>query len=408
MMLHYLNSNDGIHEERGGNMDFALDDIQEEFKNTSHKFFEEKCTVENLRKFEASENKFSPELYKELAEMGFLGLVIPEEYGGFGGRLMDLSIVVEEAGRAALPSPFLPTITYGALPILKYGSEEQKNELLPLIVEGNLIFSGAISESQAHYDLKYVTAYAEKNKAGEYSLSGTKLFVPYADSAQYLLTLARTSEVTSNGSEGLSLFLVNRDQPGIKTTPMDAIGTDGLFEVTFENAALNEADMLGQVGQGLELTDHIIQTAVALQCIEMEGVLRRALEVTNEYVKDRMQFGRPIGSFQSVQHRLGDMFTVVEGGSLAAYQAIWRLEEGIPADNEVAIAKSWLGKEGQQVLTGAHQLHGGMGIDMDYPLQFCFRRFKSMQLNLGPASLHLKKIGKSLSSQEQAAKIHSS
>lgn len=407
-MLPCLNSNGRIHEERGVSMDFALDEIQEEFKNTSQKFFEEKCTVADLRKFEASKNKFSSELYKELADMGFLGLVIPEKYGGFDGRLMDLAIVVEEAGRATLPSPFLSTISYGVLPILQYGTEEQKQQLLPLIAEGNLMVSDALSESQAHYDLKNVTAYAEKNSGGEYSLSGTKLFVPYASSSQYLLTLAKTSEVTGDDGEGLSLFLVKRDQRGIKTTPLDAIGTEGLFEVAFENVTLSDSDMLGQEGQGLALTEQILQTATALQCIEMTGLLRRTLDVTSEYVKDRMQFGRPIGSFQSVQHRLGDMYTVVEGGSLVAYHAIWRLDEGLPAENEVAIAKSWLGKEGHQVLTGAHQLHGGMGIDMDYPLQFCFRRFKSMQLNLGSAPNHLKQIGKTLSSTEEKTKIHSS
>src|SRR5699024_2884377 len=233
-------------------------------KNTSQKFFEEKCTVADLRKFEASKNKFSSELYKELADMGFLGLVIPEKYGGFDGRLMDLAIVVEEAGRATLPSPFLSTITYGVLPILQYGTEEQKQELLPLIAEGNLMVSDALSESQAHYDLKNVTTYAEKNSGGGYSLSGTKLFVPYASSAQYLLTLAKTPK-------GLSLFLVKGDQNGIKTTPLNSIGTEGLFEVAFENVTLSDSDMLGQEGQGLELTEYILQTATALQCVEMTG-----------------------------------------------------------------------------------------------------------------------------------------
>lgn len=389
-------------------MDFALDEMQEEFKGTSRKFFEEKCSVANLREMEASEKNFSSELYKELAEMGFLGLIIPEKYGGFGGRLTDLAIIVEEAGRATLPSPFLSTITNGALPVLQYGTEEQKKELLPPIADGTLMMSGALSESQAHYDLKRVASYAEKNQAGGYSLTGTKLFVPYASTAQYLLTLARTSEIANSEEEGLTLFLVKGDKNGVTTTPMDAIGSDGLCEVNFENVTLSDSDVLGQVDQGLDVAESITQMATALQCVELAGVLRKALDVTSDYVKDRMQFGRPIGSFQSVQHRLADMFTVVEGGGLVAYQAIWRLSEGLSVENEIAIAKSWLGKEGQQVLTGAHQLHGGMGLDMDYPLQFCFRRFKGMQLNLGTAPYHLKQIGKSLSPNEKMAKAPSS
>lgn len=386
-------------------MNFELDELQEEFKQTANKFFKEKCTVENLHAFEASEANFSIELYNELAEMGFLGLVIPEEYGGFGGRLMDLAIIVEEAGKAMLPSPFIPTIIYGALPVLNNGTEEQKRNFLPPIADGSLMVSNALLEPHAQYELKNISAKAEMKREGEYSLSGSKSFVPYASSAQYLLTLARTS-VGTQDKEGLSLFLLNAEESGIHTTELGSIGTDALFEVIFENVTVTDADMLGQEGQGLKLAEQILQTATAVQSVEIAGLLRRVLNVTAEYVKDRMQFGRPIGSFQSVQHRMGDMLTAVEGGNLAAYRAIWKLQEGSSSKNEIAIAKAWLCKEGQPVLIGAHQLHGGMGIDMDYPLQFCFRRFKEMQVTLGSAPVHLKKIGHTLFRDETIVEGH--
>lgn len=379
-------------------MEFALNEIQEEFKNIAHKFFKEKCTVSELRKFETSEESYSPALYKEIAELGFLGLIIPEEYGGAGGSLMDLALVAEEAGWASLPAPFLSTIVYGVIPLLESGSEAHKQELLPQIANGELIFSGAFSEPQAHYDLRYVTTSAKK-KGDEYSLSGKKLFVPFAKSADYLLTLARTSNNREGTSEGLSLFLVKSGQPGTRSIPLPSIGPDRLYEVEFQDVSLSDENVLGDVNNGWSLSQKTIQMATAIQCVEMAGVLRRALEVTNEYVKERKQFNRAIGSYQSVQHRLSDMFTIVEGGRLAAYQAVWRLEAGLPAEREVAIAKAWLCKEGQNVLTGAHQLHGGMGIDLDYPLQFCFRRFKSLQLNLGTAPVHLKKISQSIGKQ---------
>lgn len=377
-------------------MDFSLTDTQEVFKSTAQKFFKEKCTTLALTKYEQSEKKYSPELYKEIAELGFLGLIIPEKYDGVGGNLMDLAIVVEEAGYAALPAPFFSTIAYGILPILDAGTEAQKSELLPQIAKGELIFTGAFSESHAHYDLKHINTTAANN-----TLSGQKLFVPYASSADYFLTLARTSENSQSSSEGLSLYLINGKQSGIKTTPLRSIGTDELFEVNFENVSLSDSDRLGAENEGWSLTKKTLETATALQCVEMVGLLRRALEVTNEYVKERKQFNVPIGSFQSVQHRLSDMFTIVEGGKLAAYQAIWRLSEGLSAEKEIAIAKAWLCKEGQRVMTGAFQLHGGMGIDMDYPLQFCFRRFKSMQLNLGPTPIQLDKIGNLLAESSQ-------
>lgn len=376
-------------------MEFSLSDTQEMFKSTAQKFFKEKCTVPALRAFEASETSYSPAFYKEISDLGFLGLIIPEEYGGAGGNLMDLALVVEEAGWAAFPAPFLSTIAYGVIPLLDGGTEAQKRELLPLISEGKLIFTGALSEPHAHYDLKFVRTSAEKD-ARDYSLSGTKLFVPFASSAHYLLTLAKTEKALEASPEGLSLFLVKGGQTAVRSTPLPSIGSDGLYEVEFQGVALSDADLLGEVNKGWSLTQKILQMATALQCVEMTGLLQRAVDVTNDYVKERFQFGRAIGSYQSVQHRLADMLTIVEGGRLAAYQAIWRLEQGLSAEREVAIAKAWLSKQGLSVLTGAHQLHGGMGIDMDYPLQFCFRRFKSMELNLGSSNVHLEQIGKSL------------
>lgn len=376
-------------------MDFALNEVQQVFKSTANKFFKEKCTVKALRDAEESEYSYSSSFYKEIADMGFLGLMIPEEYGGAGGSLMDVALVVEEAGAALFSSPYAATLAYGVIPILKFGREEQKRKLLPKIAEGKIIVTSAFAEPQAHYDFSYITTSAREEK-GTYTLTGKKMFVPYAPNADYFLTLVRTRESASASSEGLSLFLVKTNQAGIQINILPTIGSDELYEVDFEGVTVTDEDLLGSINGGWELVQNTIELATALQCIELTGLLHRATQVTNEYVKERHQFKRPIGSFQSVQHRLADMYTIVEGGRLAAYHAISKLDEGFSAKTEVAIAKAFICKEGQKVLVGAHQLHGGMGIDMDYPLQFCFRRFKTMQLNLGPTQVHLKTVAKSL------------
>ncbi|WP_050616114.1 acyl-CoA dehydrogenase family protein [Bacillus testis] len=381
-------------------MEFSLNDIQEEFKSTAGKFFAQKCSVAELRAMENSEMHYSPSLYKELADLGFLGLAIPEEYGGMEGSMLDLAIIVEEAGWASLPSPFVPTLSYGILPLLQFGTEMQKKELLPLAGEGKITFTGGFSEQQAHYDMRYITAKAERN-GDSFVLSGNKLFVPFAATADYMLTLARTESNRGTGEEGLTLFLIDMKREGITVTETPSIGPDGLHEVQFNQVMVSEADVIGTVNGGWEASQQVLQMATALNCIEMAGVLRRAVEVTSDYVKERIQFGRPIGSFQSVQHRLADMYTIVEGGKMAAYQAIWRLGEGLTAAREISIAKAYLSKEGQQVLVGAHQLHGGMGLDMDYPLQFCFRRFKNLQLSLGTPSVHLATISQSMASVKE-------
>lgn len=376
-------------------MDFELTEIQTMFKDTAKNFFEKKVTVEALRKFEASDSKYSEELYKELADLGFLGLIIPEKYGGFDGSMMDLAIVVEEVGYSALPTPFLSTIAYGIIPLLKFGTEEQKSEFLPKIASGDITISGAMSEPTVHYDLKHVAATG--TKSGEnYAISGTKAFVPFAEAADYLLTVVRTVEGTDATEDGLSLILVKNDQESIKTREIPVIGTNRLDEVEFKNATGEAANVIGEVDNAWEVLQEIQQIATAIQSVEMSGLLRRALEVTNSYVKERHQFDRAIGTYQSVQHRLADMLTVVEGGQLMSLQTMWRLSENLPIEDEVSRTKAYLSKEGQQVLQGAHQLHGGMGIDMDYPLQFCYRRFKSMQLNLGGEAVHLNKIADKL------------
>lgn len=386
-------------------MDFSMTEIQEVFKSTAKKFFDEKCTTSALAEFEKSENQYSPSFYKELADLGFLGLVVPEEYGGIDGDLMDLSIIVEEAGKAMFSAPFISSLVTGVLPILNFGTKEQKKKLLPQIIEGQSIVTGALVESQAHYDLSYVKAQAIKNGDG-YMLNGTKLFVKFAQSADYFLTLARTDSKEEGSKEGLSLFLVKNDAT-IKKQALQSIGSDSLFEVEFQNLQLKKTDLLGIENEGWAAVDKINQLATALQCVEMAGLLRRALDLTSNYVKERTQFNRPIGSFQSVQHRLADIYTIVEGGQLAALQAVWRLNEGLSAEKEIAVAKAWLCKEGQKVLVGTHQLHGGMGIDMDYPLQFAFRRFKSMEVELGSAPIQLKKIASTFKTNKVAEVIHS-
>lgn len=386
-------------------MDFSLTETQEIFKSTAKKFFEQKCTVEALQAFENEEDRYSESLYKELADLGFLGLVIPEKYGGFDGSLMDLALVLEEAGYATLPSPFLSTLSFGVFPILKYGTEEQKKKLLPAMASGEITITGALSEGHVHYDLKNVQSVAEKVDGG-YVLNGTKAFVPFARSSQHMLTLARVKGQKGTKEE-LIIFLVETNKKDIAIDPLKSIGPGSLYEVSFNDTFVSNENIVGDLHYSLEVTKDILQQATALQCVKMVGVLRKALELTSSYVKERKQFNVPIGSFQSVKHRLADMYTIVEGGYLATFQSISLLEENLDADKKIATAKAWLSKEGQKVLVGAHQLHGGMGVEVDYPLQFCFRHFKHMQLTLGTAPYHLQQIGKNLAAEKEVNVIRS-
>lgn len=388
-------------------MDFHLNDIQKEFKQTARKFFKEKCGVEELRAFEENPHHYSEKLYNELVELGFVGLVVPEEYGGFGGEFLDLALVMEEAGWSLFQGPFLSTIVSGVVPVLAHGTDEQKSTLLAAFANGTSKASYAIAEPQAHYKIEHLALDAAP--AGDkYVLNGTKLFVPFAKSVDKLFVVARTNQAAIGTEEGLTVFLVDTASQGIEVKDIPTISSDGLCEVRFNQVEVSADQIIGEVGNGFNVASEMITFATALKSVEMTGVLSRAVEITADYVKERHQFNVPIGSFQSVQHRMSDMFTIVEGGRLAAFHAFSRLVEGKEARNEVAIAKAWLSLEGQKVVTGAHQLHGGMGIDYDYPLQFCYRRFKGQQLEFGTSEIHLRNLGEWLSVKpEEPSKVSS-
>lgn len=388
-------------------MDFHLNDIQKEFKQTARKFFKEKCGVEALRSFEENPHHYSETLYNELVELGFVGLVVPEEYGGFGGEFLDLALVIEEAGWALFQGPFLSTIVSGVLPILAHGTDHQKENLLSAFANGTSKASYAIAEPQAHYKIEHLTLDAATSE-DKFVLNGTKLFVPFGKSVDKLFVVARTNQKEIGTEEGLTVFLVDTTSPGIEVLDIPTISADGLCEVRFNQVEVSADQIVGEVGNGFDVASEMITFATALKSVEMTGVLSRAIDITADYVKERHQFNVPIGSFQAVQHRMSDMFTIVEGGRLAAFHAFSKLIEGKEAKNEVAIAKAWLSQEGQKVVTGAHQLHGGMGIDYDYPLQFCYRRFKGQQLEFGPSEIHLRNLGEWLSIKaEEPSKVSS-
>ncbi|MFC2058472.1 acyl-CoA dehydrogenase family protein, partial [Chloroflexota bacterium] len=315
---------------------------------------------------------------------------LPEKYGGFGGSLIDLGVLFEEFGRAACPSPIFSTIALGALPILEAGSEDQQKQFLPKIAAGELILTLALTEPEADYDPRFITTRAFPEQSG-FTITGTKLFVQNAHIANHILVVARTKEAHTNG-EGMTVFIVDGQASGIGLTPLITIASDKQFEMVLDKVSVPGSGILGSLDKGWPLVESTLRRATALQCAEIVGIAEQALDMATKYVQTRIQFERPIGSFQAVQHRLADMLIDVEGARWTAYQALWRINEGLPAAREVAIAKAWSGDASQRVAFGAQQVHGGLGFDMDYDLQFYFRRAKALELNLGATPFHKKAL----------------
>jgi len=367
-------------------MDFNLTSEQELLKKEVRHFLDTECPKKGVRELEDSELGYSPEIWKKMAELGWLGLILPEEYGGVGGNLLDLAVFFEEVGAAVFPSPLFSTLVFGVLPVLEGGSEEQKSRLLPKVADGEMFLTMALTEPEADYQPEFLSTTANREGDG-YAINGTKLFVQNAHIADYMLVVARTGAVKSDGS-GITVFLVPKKAEGSGVTPLITASGSKQSEVVFDKAPVSHGDVLGDIDQGWPLVESTLARATAIQCVETVGVMQKALSMTAEYTSTRIQFGKPIGSFQAVQHRLADMLLDVEGARWTSYQAVSRLSKGLPAAREVAIAKAWTSDACQRVAYGAQHLHGGIGMDLDYDLHFYFRWAKSMELNLGTAPYH--------------------
>lgn len=367
-------------------MDFTLSEEQEMLKKMARDFLTDKCPKTLVKEMEGDEKGYSPELWQEMVGLGWMGLVFPEEYGGSGMSFLDLSILLEEMGRACLPGPFFSTVVLGGLPILEAGNDEQKRKYLTKIASGEAIFTLALTEANAQYGAGSIAVKASADKDG-YIISGTKLFVPDAHIADYLLCVARTDE-RSEAENGITVFIVDARSPGISYTLLKTMAGDKLCEVVFDRVKVPEENILGQLNQGWEVAQKVIQQAAVAKCCAMVGAMQQMLEMTVGYAKERVQYDHPIGSLQVIQHYCANMATDVEGSRFSTYQAAWMLSEGLPSRKEVAIAKAWLSEASERVIALAHQIHGAIGCTIDHDLQYYTRRAKAVQLSYGDADFY--------------------
>jgi alkylation response protein AidB-like acyl-CoA dehydrogenase len=372
-------------------MKLALTEEQEMLAKTARDFLTDKCTKTFVRQMEESETGYSTELWREMAELGWIGLVVPGKYGGGDMSFLDLAVLLEEMGRACLPGPFFSQVVLAGLPILDIGSEEQKQEYLPKLIRGEKIFTLALSEPGYHgYDASAVTVEAALH-GDSYVINGTKLFVPDAHIADYLLSVTRTKP-----EDGISIFLVDARSPTVRYTVPKTIAGDKLCEVVFDHTAVAQANILGRLNQGWDPVQRMIERAAVGKCCEMVGNIQRVLEMTVDYAKERKQFGRPIGSFQVIQHYCADMATDVDAARLGTYQAAWMLSEGLPCTKEVAIAKAWIGQAAQHVFALAHQIHGAIGVTIEHDLNYYTRRAKAAEVAFGDASFYQEVVAKEM------------
>jgi 3-oxocholest-4-en-26-oyl-CoA dehydrogenase beta subunit len=372
-------------------MDLEFTEEQNILKSAARSFLKNACPPSLMKAMRDDPRGFPQKLWDQMVELGWLGVMIPEEYGGIGGDFLDLTIILESMGEVCCPGPYFSTVLGGGLAILAAGSEEQKQRYLPRLARGELIMALAVSEPEAWYEASNISTGASLEKE-DYVLEGTKLFVENAHLADIILCAARTG----TGQEGVSLFLVDAKAPGIRWTPLKTLAYDKQCEVVFEQVRVPKENLLGIPGQGMFHLEKLQQQATVGKCAEMVGALQSVFERTITYAKEREQFGRPIGSFQAVQHHCADMIMDLDGARFITYEAAWRLAEGLPARMETAMAKAWTSEAARRVTRLGLQIHGAISYCEEHDLHLYYRKAKSGEMAFGDSDHHLEMVAREL------------
>ncbi|MBI2918528.1 MAG: acyl-CoA/acyl-ACP dehydrogenase [Chloroflexi bacterium] len=376
-------------------MELGLTETQEMLRKSARDFLEKECPKSLIRKLEKDDLGFSRELYAAMADLGWLGLHLPPEYGGSGGTTTDLAILYEEIGRNVVPGPHFVSSVLCADIILTAGSEAQKRALLPDIAQGMAIVTLALYEDEGGYEPSAIQLSAKRQGDG-YVLDGTKLFVPFARGASHLLCVARTAQQIPTRRDGISLFLVPTTTPGVKATALDTLDVDRQYEVAFSGVAVSGEGLVGKAGQGWEVLQGCRERANVIQCAEMVGGAQKALEMAVDYSKQRVQFGRPIGSFQAIQHKAAGMLSDTDGARFLTYEAVAKLDAGQQDAVEVAMAKAFVAGAFRRVTKEAHQIIAGAAFLVEHDLHFYYRRAKAMEMFLGDTDFHVEQVAQRL------------
>ena len=376
-------------------MNFELDEEQIMLKTSARDFLEKECPKKHVRAMMEDERGYSPELWKKIADLGWLGLTFPEEYGGADFSFLDLVVLLDECGRALLPAPIISTVVMAGHPILVAGTEEQKKQFLPKIASGELILTLAFIEASGSIEASDVTVTARPS-GNNFIITGIKLFVPDAHIADYLLCVTRTSDGV-NKEDGITLFLVDKKTEGVQITPLKTMTGEKLCEVVFNNVSVPKQNILGKLNQGWPVMQRVLVEATVAECAWMTGGARWAMETSIDYAKNRIAFDRPIGSFQAISHKLSNMAVEVEGATSIIYYAAWTIMQNDPEMTLAAsMAKSWCGETYKHATFDGVQIHGGIGYTWDHDMHLYLKRAKACEVTFGDSDYHREKVARLL------------
>ena len=377
-------------------MHFELSETQQTIKNTAREFFSKECPIAQVRRLMDTDAAFDAALWARCAEQGWTGMIFPERYDGIGLGMVEMAATLEEMGRALVPGPFISTVLLAGTVLDRAGNEEQKQRYLSAICRGEARSTLALLEASASWNPDAVTLDARLHAGGGYQLNGEKLFVADAGVADFLLVAARIDG-------DLAVVIVPAGASGVKTTPTAGVDlTRRLYRVSCENVVVPGGNLVARGGDARRALDAALDVASVGLSAEMVGGMQQLVDLTVAYAKTRNQFGKPIGSFQAVQHLCVDMFALLEGSRSAAYYAAWALGENHPqARVAVSVAKAYASEAYREAGNKSIQVQGGMGFTWENDAHLHYRRAKGSELACGDASFHRERIAQLLMDRPQ-------
>jgi len=367
-------------------MDFSFSEEQEAVRDLANRIFGDLATHERLRDIESDPDgdRFDRKIWAELGAAGLLGIALPEEVGGAGLGFVETGLLVEAAGRSAAYVPVIETLAAAAPAIARFGTEAQRQQWLPGVVSGETVLTTALVELGGIPTAPSVVA---EGDGDNWVLSGAKSCVPSGLIADAVLVPAQV------GPDSVAVFIVDTAAAGLSRQRQVVNTGQPEAVLTLAGTRVGPEALLGTAEDGRAVIEWMVQRTTTALSLAQAGAAAAALALVAEYTKTREQFGKPIATFQAVGQRAADAYVDTEAIRLTAWQAAWRLAEGLPADKEVAIAKFWAADGGQRVVHAAVHLHGGVGVDRDYPLHRYFLMTKHLELTLGGATEQLVHLG---------------
>lgn len=375
-------------------MDLGPSEVQLVLKNNARRFLQGVSTPEHVRRMEESTEGYDKEVWNQMCDQGWPGLLIPDAYGGQDGDVSDMVVLFEEIGHFLAPSPLFASSVLGALTVLELGSEDQKKAILPDVANGTKLLTLALTEKSGTYESWGIETTAKKD-GDSYTLNGTKVYVPYAQVADTIIVVARTGE----GDDNIAFFLVDRGTSGVRTTILHTIGADHQYVLDLENVKVDAANVLGSATGGWSKIDNVLQAATVVFSAEAIGGAERSLELAVDYSKQRIAFGRPIGAFQALQHKMARMMAELTGGQLAVYEAAYKLANNEDSTLDVSLAKVAANMAYSTCSIEACHIFGGAGFVRGSEMELFYRRALGSETLLGTPRWHKKRIARLLSSQ---------